>query len=140
MKEHDLSLKCMKIYFPHFAYGCDGKPLICTPIREIKFLMQRFHYPYELPFTNIENIETNPIRGLKVSKFLELHDSTPRFVGPSVRPSVHPSDVRLSHFTFLGFLRSLALLLLQVNSITAPVHPHATGIAVYPTWFIAMTI
>ena len=36
-----------------------------------------------------------------------LRDSTPRFIGPSVRPSVRPS-----HFTFLGVLRFLASLLL----------------------------
>ena len=40
-----------------------------------------------------------------------LRDSTTRFVGPSVGPSVRPS-VGPSHFTFFGFLRSLALLLL----------------------------
>ena len=40
-----------------------------------------------------------------------LRDSTTRFVGPSVGPSVRLS-VRPSHFTFLGFLRSLASLLL----------------------------
>ena len=36
-----------------------------------------------------------------------LRDSTPRFVGPSVSPSVHPS-----HFTFSAFFSFLALLLL----------------------------
>ena len=36
-----------------------------------------------------------------------LRDSTPRFVGLSVRPSVRPT-----HFTFFGFLRSLASMLL----------------------------
>ena len=40
-----------------------------------------------------------------------LRDSTPRFVGPSVGPSVRPS-VPPSHFTFFGFLWSLASLLL----------------------------
>jgi len=40
-----------------------------------------------------------------------LRDSTTRFVGPSVRPSVGPL-VRRSHFTFLGVLRCLASLLL----------------------------
>ena len=40
-----------------------------------------------------------------------LRDSTPRFVGPSVGPSIGPS-VGPSHFTFFGFLRSLASLLL----------------------------
>ena len=36
-----------------------------------------------------------------------LRDSTSRFVGPSVRPSIVPS-----HFIFVLFLRSLASLLL----------------------------
>ena len=40
-----------------------------------------------------------------------LRDSTPRFVGPSVRPLVRPL-VRPSQFTFFGFLRYLASLLL----------------------------
>jgi len=48
-----------------------------------------------------------------------LRDSTPHFVGPLVRPSVrlsvHPS-IRPSHFTFFGFLRFLALLLLPKKS------------------------
>ena len=40
-----------------------------------------------------------------------LGDSTPRFVGPSVGPSIGLS-ICWSHFTFYGFLRSLASLLL----------------------------
>ena len=44
-----------------------------------------------------------------------LRDSTPRFVGPSVRRSVRPSvrrSVHPSHFTFLALMGFLALLLL----------------------------
>ena len=51
-------------------------------------------------------------------------DSTPRFVGPSIRPSVHSSVrlpvhpyVRPSHFTFLALMGVLALLLLLKCSI-----------------------
>ena len=62
-----------------------------------------------------------------------LRDSTPRFVRPSVGWLGGP------HFTFFMFLRSLASLLLAKcfsNSNTAPAHPHATEVAVYPTLFL----
>ena len=58
-------------------------------------------------------------------------------VRPSAGPSVRPS-VRLSHFTSVSFLRSLASLLLPKcsgNSNTAPAHSHATGVAVYSALF-----
>ena len=51
---------------------------------------------------------------------------------PSVGRSVGP------HFPFFMFLRSLASLLLAEcfsNSNTAPAHPHATEVAVYPALF-----
>ena len=51
----------------------------------------------------------------------------------SVCPSVCPS-----HFTFFRFLRSLPQCSCpndQVTSNTALAHPHATGVAVYPTLF-----
>ena len=57
-----------------------------------------------------------------------LRDSTPRFVGPS-------------HFTFFLFFFVFVFCGLwphcpspndQVTSKTAPAHPHATGVAVYP--------
>ena len=44
-----------------------------------------------------------------------LRDSTPRFVGPSVRPSIGPSirpSICPSHFTFLAFMGFLAIPLL----------------------------
>ena len=52
--------------------------------------------------------------------------------------SAHSASVRPSHFTFFGFLQSLASLLLAKcfsNSNTAPAHPHATDVAVYPALF-----
>ena len=53
---------------------------------------------------------------------------------PSVGRLVGP------HFTFFMFLRSLASPLLpkcSSNSITAPAHPHATEVAVYPALFLS---
>ena len=69
-----------------------------------------------------------------------LRDSTPRFVGPSVRryvgPSVHPS-VRhtLLFLGFCGFWPHCSCPNDGVTSIMAPAHPHATGVAVYPALF-----
>ena len=74
-----------------------------------------------------------------------LRDSTPRFVGPSVRRSVGPlvrwsvgplvrwsvgPSVRRSirHTTFSALFGVLTLTM-------APAHPHATGVAVYPVLF-----
>ena len=67
-----------------------------------------------------------------------LRDSTPRFVGPSVHPTVRPS-VRLSHFTlgFCGFWPRCSCPNGLVTSITAPAHRHATGVAVYPALLVA---
>ena len=78
-----------------------------------------------------------------------LHDSTPRFVDPSVGPSVLPlvrRSVRWSVCPSVGPSVRHTLLLLGfrglwprcscpndlVTSITAPAQPHATGVAVYP--------
>ena len=59
-----------------------------------------------------------------------LRDTTPRFVGPSIRPS---------HFTFFSVFCSLwphcSCPNDQVTSNTAPAHLHATGVAVYLTLF-----
>ena len=59
-------------------------------------------------------------------------------VRPSVRPSVR-SSVRPSHFTFFVFFCGLwphcSCPSDQVTSNTAPAHPHATGVAVYPALF-----
>ena len=55
----------------------------------------------------------------------------------SVHTSVRPL-VRLSHFTFFGFCGLWPHCTCpndEVTSITAPAHPHATGVAVYPTLF-----
>ena len=65
-----------------------------------------------------------------------LRDSMTHFVCRSVRQSVGRSVG--PHFTFFLFLRSLASPLLpkcSSNSITAPAHPHATEVAVYPALF-----
>ena len=64
-----------------------------------------------------------------------LCDSTPRFVspsiGPSVRLSVHPS-VTLLFLGFCGLRPHCSCPSDQVTSNTAPAYPHATGVAVYP--------
>ena len=54
-----------------------------------------------------------------------LRDSTPRFVGPSARPSVR----------FCVFRPHCSCPNDEVTSIMAPAHPHATGVAVYPALF-----
>ena len=69
-----------------------------------------------------------------------LRDSTPRFVGPSVGPSVRPSAGPSVRHTllFLGFCvlwPHCSSPSDQVTSNTAPAHPHATGVAVYPALF-----
>ena len=69
-----------------------------------------------------------------------LRDSTPRFVGPSVRRSVRPSvgpSVRhtLLFLGFCGLWPHCSCPNDQVTSNTAPAHPHATGVAVYPALF-----
>ena len=69
-----------------------------------------------------------------------LRDSTPRFVGPSVRPSVRRSvgpSVRhtLLFLGFCGFWPHCSCPNDLVTSISAPAHPHATGVAVYPALF-----
>ena len=58
-------------------------------------------------------------------------------VGPSVRWSVRPS-VRhtLLFLGFCGFWPHCSYLNDQVTSNTAPAHPHATGVAVYPALFL----
>ena len=73
-----------------------------------------------------------------VACYATLHPalSVPPSVGRSVCPSVHPS-----HFTFLGFFWGGDFWLHCScpndlgTSITAPAHPHATGVAVYPALF-----
>ena len=59
-----------------------------------------------------------------------LRDSTPRFVGPSVRSSVCPSHV--TFLSFCGLWPHCSCPSGKVTSNTAPAHPHATGVAVYP--------
>ena len=59
----------------------------------------------------------------------------------SVRPSVRPS-IRQSNFTFLVFFRSSPHCSCpndQVTLDTAPAHPHATGVAVYPALFFHLS-
>ena len=62
-----------------------------------------------------------------------LRDSTTRFVGLSVHPSVRPS-VRhtLLFLGFCGFWHHCSCPNDGVTSIIAPAHPHATEVAVYP--------
>merc|ERR1712142_282785 len=66
-----------------------------------------------------------------------LRDSSPRFVGPSVSPSVGPS---IRHtLLFLGvrvFWLHCSCPNDLVASITDPAHPHATGVAVYSALFL----
>ena len=59
-------------------------------------------------------------------------NSTPRFVRPLVSRLVGWLVGRSvgPHFTFFMFLRSLPEC--SSNSNTAPAHPHATGVAMYP--------
>ena len=67
-----------------------------------------------------------------------LYNPLCRSVRPSVRPSVRRSvrpSVRPSHFTFLffcGLWPHCSCPSDQVTSNTAPAHPHATGVVVYP--------
>ena len=60
-------------------------------------------------------------------------DSTPRFVGPSVRPSV------LTFSEFMGFWLYFSFSNAPLTSIMAPAHPHATGGAVYPALLMTTT-
>ena len=55
-----------------------------------------------------------------------LRDSTPRFVGPSIGPSVRHT------LLFLDFWPHCSCPSDLVTSIMAPAHPLATGVAVYP--------
>ena len=61
-----------------------------------------------------------------------LRDSTPRFVGPPVRPSVRHT---LFFSGFCDLWPHCSCPSDQVTSNTAPAHPHATGVAVYPALF-----
>ena len=70
-----------------------------------------------------------------------LHDSTPRFVGPSIRRSVRPSvhlSVRhtLLFWRFGGFWLNHSCTNAPLTTNMAPAHPHATGVAVYPALFL----
>ena len=74
-----------------------------------------------------------------------LRDSTPRFVGPSVRPlvrlSVRPS-VRhtLLFLGFCGLWPHCPCPNDRVTSNMAPAHPHATEVAVYPALFLLILL
>ena len=92
-------------------------------------------------FLGPNSMTTNPIYNLV--SFIRhifsrvLRDSTPRFVGPSVRPlvrrSVGPSvGHTLIFLGFWGFWHHCSCPNDLVTSITAPAHLHATGVAVYP--------
>ena len=63
-----------------------------------------------------------------------LRDSTTRFVGPSVGPSVRHTLLFLG---FCGRWPHCSCPSDQVTSNTAPAHPHATGVAVYPALFLS---
>ena len=59
-----------------------------------------------------------------------LRDSTPRYVGPLVRRSVGWSP-----FYFFGVFELFEPTALVTISSTAPAHPHATRVDVYPVLF-----
>ena len=61
-----------------------------------------------------------------------LRDSTPHFVGPSVRPLVRHT---LLFRRLWGFWPCCSCLNAPLTSIMAPAHPHATRAAVYPALF-----
>ena len=60
-----------------------------------------------------------------------LRSSTPCFVGPSIGLSV-----TLLFLFFCGFWPHYSSQNDLVTSITAPAHPHATGVAMYPALLI----
>ena len=61
-----------------------------------------------------------------------LRDSTPRFVGPSVDPSVGHTLL----FQCLWFFLAVLLLPKCFTDLNhGPAHPHATSVAVYPALF-----
>ena len=62
-----------------------------------------------------------------------LCDSTTRFVGPSIRPSVRHTLLFLG---FCGFWPHCSCPNDGVTSIMAPAHPHATRVALYPALFL----
>ena len=69
-----------------------------------------------------------------------LRDSTLRFVGPSVGPSIHRSVGPLVRHTLLfrrlwGFWLYRSCPNAPLTSNMAPAHPHATSAAVYPALF-----
>ena len=77
------------------------------------------------------------MRTIESSSFLDffssvLRDSTTRFVDPSVRPSIRHT---LHFFVFFGLWPHRSCPSDKVTSNTAPAHPHATGVAVYPALF-----
>ena len=59
-----------------------------------------------------------------------LRDSTPGFVGPSIRPS------NTTFFGFCGLWPHSSCPNDEVTSNTAPAHPHATRVVVYPALFV----
>ena len=61
-----------------------------------------------------------------------LRDSTPHFVGPSVRPLVRHT---LLFWRLWGFWLNRSCPNAPLTSIMAPAHPHATGVAVYLALF-----
>ena len=100
------------------------------------FIIDHFWLHHRIPHPQIALKPAQPEKNCTTSHFSSflkyVSDSIPRFVCPLVGRSVGP------HFTFFMFLRSLASLLLAKcfsNSNTAPAHPHATKVAVYPALF-----
>ena len=75
-----------------------------------------------------------------VACYATLHPalSVRRSVGPSVRPSVRRSvQHTLLFLGFWDFLLQCSCPNDLLTSITAPAHPHATGVAVYPALFFS---
>ena len=93
---------------------------------------------YEFNCINIQSRVLSYISSRDLMKLFSrvLRDSTPCFVGPSVRPSVCWSvHHTLLFFCFCGLWPHCSCPNDQVTTNTAPAHPHATGVAVYPALF-----
>ena len=95
-------------------------------------MLQKYHFiSYYLAMFSYETIW---LLSFKPSFFSRvLRDSTPRFVGPSVGPSVR--HTLLFFVVFFGLWPHCSCPNDKVTSNMAPAHPHATGVAVYPALF-----
>ena len=69
------------------------------------------------------------------SRATQLYTPLCRSIRPSVRPSVGPSVTLYFFFGFCGLWPHCSCPNDQVTSNTAPAHPHATGVVLYPALF-----